>query len=442
MRFYPLLFLLLVCPLLSNAAAEEAPIAYTLQELVERALSQNGEIDEAQWRVQGARTLLRKARSIPRLRLKSQSGLVPEAEGDVLNPPSDTTGIRTLGPFNRTELEVAVPIFTFGKLTSLKRAADSGVEVEEAALDDQRLDTILQLKEFYYGLLLAQDIDGLVGKLTEEIEVRREDLEDDDSLPLSSKYKVELALLQLKAKGREVADNVELARAAVKWKAGIAEEAPFALKEKFIAPVEAEVPPLDELTVRGLTRRPDWQQLQAGIAAKSALVDAAKSAYYPQFFLSGGIRYAWAPGRTDQHNPFVKDEFNFFNGGVFLTVRQAFEWGFLGADLDKARAEHLELKAKERSAGQGIRLDIKRAYLTYQRAGADLDDALAARKLSRQWLKLAQDEYEFDPETIEDLVTAFSAWAEAEQAYFEAIYDFNLALAKLERTAGGIELSK
>jgi outer membrane protein len=429
--------------LLPTANAEEDPTTYSLQELVDQTLSQNGEIDAVQWRVQGARTLLRKARSIPRLRLKSQSGLVPEAEGDVFNPPDDTTGfIRGLGPFNRTELEIAVPIFTFGKLTSLKRAAASGVEVEEASLDDQRLNTILELKEFYYGLLLAQDIDGLVSKLTKEIEAKSEDLEDDDSLPLSSKYKIKLALLQLKAQEREVADKVELARAALKWKAGIAEEAPLALEEKFIAPVKAKVPPLDEVAARGLARRPDWQQLQAGIVARKALVDAAKSAYYPQVFLSGGVRYAWAPGRTDQHNPFVKDEFNFFNGGVFLDVRQALEWGFLGADLDKARAEHLELKAKERSAGQGIRLDIRRAYLAYQRNAANLDDALAARKLSRQWLQLAQDEYEFDPETIEDLVTAFSAWADAEQGYLQAIYDFNLALAKLERAAGGIELNE
>ena len=386
--------------------------------------------------------MLRKARSIPRLRLKSQSGLIPDAEGSLFNPPSDTSGFRELGPFNRTELEVAVPVFTFGQLTSLKRAAESGVEVEDATLNERRLDAVLEIKEFYYGLLLARDIDGLVGKLTQEIRARKEELDDDDTMPLSSKYRVELALLELGAQKREVADKVELADAALKWKVGIPDRAPLALEETFIAPVEADVPPLDELAARGLTQRPDWHKLQAGIAAKKALVDAAKSAYYPQIFLSGGLRYAWAPGRTDQHNPFVKDEFNYLNGGVFLTVRQAFEWGFLGADLDKARAEYFELKAKERGAGRGIRLDIRRAYMDYRRAAADLEDALKARKVSRQWLKLAQEEYEFDPETIQDLVTAFTAWAKAEQAYLQAIYDSNLALARLERTAGGIDLSR
>ena len=42
----------------------------------------------------------------PRLRFESASGLVPDAEGDVFNPPEDTTGFRSLGVFNRTELQV------------------------------------------------------------------------------------------------------------------------------------------------------------------------------------------------------------------------------------------------------------------------------------------------------------------------------------------------
>jgi len=171
-------------------------------------------------------------------------------------------------------------------------------------------------------------------------------------------------------------------------------------------------------------------------------VDAARSAYYPQIFLAGGLRYAAAPGRTDQHNPFVKDEFNYFNGGVFIGIQQSFEFGLLRAQVDKARATFRQLKAKESSAEQGILLYIQQAYYGYQQAEQDLDKARQGRQLGRQWLKLAREEYEFDPDTLKDLITAFEAWARLEQSYYEAIYDFNVSLAELEKTAGGIPMNE
>ena len=157
-------------------------------------------------------------------------------------------------------------------------------------------------------------------------------------------------------------------------------------------------------------------------------------------FIGGGLRYAVAPGRTDQRNPFVKDEFNFFNGGVFIGVRQSLEWHLLAADVDRARAEYRALEVRVPSAQEGIRLDVRRAYLDYGRADRDLQDARKSRRLARQWLREARDDFEFDPQTIGDLIAAFETWARREQAYGEALYDFNLSVARLEKAAGGLKL--
>ena len=157
-------------------------------------------------------------------------------------------------------------------------------------------------------------------------------------------------------------------------------------------------------------------------------------------FVGGGLRYAVAPGRTDQRNPFVKDEFNFFNGGVFIGVRQSLEWHLLAADVDRARAEYRALEVRVPSAQEGIRLDVHRAYLDYRRADRDLQDARKSRQLARQWLREARDDFEFDPQTIGELISAFETWARREQAYGEALYDFNLSVARLEKAAGGLEL--
>ena len=63
-----------------------------------------------------------------------------------------------------------------------------------------------------------------------------------------------------------------------------------------------------------------------------------------------------------------------------------------------------------------------------------------SRQLARQWLREARDDFEFDPQTIGELISAFETWARREQAYGEALYDFNLSVARLEKAAGGVEL--
>ena len=432
--------LLLPQPLRAGSAEEDGLPVYGLDQLVAMARESSPEVAADRWRLLEARAQLRQARAarlLPRLRLESFGGLVPDAEGDVFHPPRDTSGVRPLGPFVRTELEFVQPLYTFGQLSSLRTAAEHGLEAERAAVEETRQATALEVKELYYGMLLARDLSALARRLRQELEEREGEVDaDDPDVPLGVPYQLQLALLELRDREEELGDQLQLARSALAWKAGLPEDAAFELAETRLEPVAAEVPPLEELVERALRQRPDWRRLRAGVAARRAQEQAARSAYYPQLFLAGGLRYAAAPGRTDQRNPFVKDEFNLFNGAVVLGLRQSFEIGLIGAEVDRARARRLQLEARERDAAQGIRLEIDQARKEYEAARRGVDSALRGRNLTREWLRIARDEYDLDPARIKDLVTAFESFALSEQEYHEAVYEHNLKLAALERVVG------
>ena len=414
--------------------------AHSLRDLLDLALERNAGLAEGRWRVKGAAARLKEARAaslLPRFRLESVSGFVPDATGNALEVVSDTTGLRPLGLFNQTQLEFAQPLYTFGYLSQLRKAAAAGVEVEEASLEERRLDVAFEIKELYYALLLAQDLGDLARRLSEELEEKRGEVnEDDPAVPLSAPYRLDLTLLELRQRRQQIDDEVSLAREALAWKAGLPEGDSLELEATFLEAEEAQVPPLDSLLETALVKRPEWQQLVSGIRAKKALRRASRSAFYPQVFLGGGVRFARAPNRTDQHNPFVKDDFNYFNGGFFLGLRQSFEWGMLSADEDKARAELFELRAREPAAARGLRLDVRRAYGEFEQASSGMEAALEARQLTRTWLGLAREEYDFDPGEAKELISAFEAFATAEQAYFQSIFGYNISLAALERAVG------
>lgn len=416
--------------------------AYTLKDLLELALQHNPRVQLQRWKTEQAAADLaqaHRARLLPRLRLESVAGLVPDAKGDIFHPPDDTTGVRSLGPFSKTEIEFVQPLYTFGLLSSLRDAAGAGVVVAEAARADAELEAAVEVKELYYGLLLAQELDALIARLSEELEQRREELDlDDPDLPLSTGYQLQLATLELDGKRRQLDTKLQLGRATLAWRCGLAADRDWELQAEYLEQDSTHVPALDSLSTLAAERRPEWRQLKAGILARQSLVSAADAAFFPQFFVAGGFRYGIAPGRTDQHNPFAVDDFNFSGAGMFVGMRQSFEWGLLKAKRDKAQAQLLELTSQEQAAAAGIRLDVARAYGDVLEAKAGLDAAREGRRIGQHWLQEAGDEYEFTDEAddLKALVAAFESFAETEQAYHQAVYDYNISLARLERATG------
>ncbi len=424
--------------------AQNPSQTFELQDLVNRALENNMEVAAARWKVAASTADLRKVTStrfLPRLRLDIESGLVPEAKGDIFNPPSDTSGVRPLGPFGRTELEFIQPIYPFSRGRQIQSAAENGVGVEEADLLKAQNEAAFEVKKLYHGMLLAQDLLNLVQKMQEELEGQRGEIEGSPTLPMSSLFKFELALIELNKQEREAATQLDLAQRALAWQTGIGDAAPLQLSARWLAPVQTHEIDLDALQTRALSQRPDWRKLQAGIAATKALHRAAKEAYKPQVFIGGGVRFAIAPGRTDQRNPFVKDEFNLFSGAAFIGVRQSLEFHLLAADVAKAEAEYRQLSSMKEQAQRGAQLDVQRAHVQYLRAESDLEAARKSRSLARQWLKEAKNEYEFDPDQLKELISAFESWALIEQQYFQSVYDFNVSVATLEMACGGQQLS-
>ena len=155
---------------------------WTLTELIDRALDRDGEVASGRWKVESADARRRQAAAakiLPRLRIDSKSGLVPDAMGSVFNPPADTTGLRSLGPFARAELQFVQPLYPFSLGRHLNEAATRGVDVEQSDLSQTQLDVVFAVKELYYGLLLAQDLDALARRVSDELASRAEELDDD-----------------------------------------------------------------------------------------------------------------------------------------------------------------------------------------------------------------------------------------------------------------------
>ena len=162
-------------------------------------------------------------------------------------------------------------------------------------------------------------------------------------------------------------NGVELTRAALLRAMGLPQTTTFDVADTALTPQSAQLKDLDYYVELLFANRPEWRKLRLGIQAKEAELQMATSDYFPTFFLSVPVRYAYAPGRSRQTNPFAYDNFNFGAAGPVLGLHWSLGFGETAAKVAHSRAELMKLRAQEKTARcvrDGVRRDRQARHAT------------------------------------------------------------------------------
>lgn len=428
----------------SQAATAAAPGTYTLGACIRSALEQSPDLLGAAAELAKARGRLSQARAgkFGESSYTQIFGLVSEARGNpVYSPDNKNDLFQGLGPFTRLELDVSLPLWTFGKLDAALEAAQRGLESEQAHGRIQRAEIVFQVQKLYYSVVLTRQLSAVLHDMLDTLD--KAVAKTQERLDQGSTTTTEKDLLQLKI-GRsrlnkgvlEVDAATPLALAALARVIGLPDDAPFDVADRKLTPVTAKLEPLDAYLERGLDQRPEWQQVASGVAARTAQVELEKANLYPTFFLSTGLHYAVTGNRDEQDNPFASDEFNYIRPIGVLGMRWDLNFFSQQAKIDQAKADLDRVRAKQRAAETGLRLDIRRAYSDVRQQQATIESAEQGRKAARGWLILGVSNFDLGIGEAEDLFHALGAYSETSSDYFRAVHDYNLAVAALGRATG------
>ena len=154
---------------------------------------------------------------------------------------------------------------------------------------------------------------------------------------------MQAALAEVEARASDVQRLEATARAALGTLTGRPRvhipECPF-------QPVELELDPLDHYVRQAREGRPELRMLEAAVNAREAAVRVAEAGFFPDFGFAYRIGQTWAPGMTNQTNPFVIDPANYTTVQAGLVMRWSLDvWGNAyrlnraNAQLDDTRAQ-------------------------------------------------------------------------------------------------------
>lgn len=431
----------------SSAAEEEGEttsLKLTLVECIKRAIENHPSVQEVKWEVALRESDLQQAKAgaYPTGEFTSVFGAVNDAKGSVAgNRPIRTGSIDEIGPFVRFEGQFVYPLYTWGKITNGITAATKGVEQEFANVAQKKTEAAREVKEFYYTLQYTQQVKSLLGDVRDGFQ--KAVTTADERLKSSKGSISQLDVLNLKIGYAGVAkevgklDNgIELTKAALLRVMGLPQTVQFTPAESALTPQPAQLKDFDYYVQRLFKNRPEWNRLLLGIQAKEAELALTKSDYFPTFFLAVPIRYGYAPGRSRQTNPFIFDNFNFAFAGPVLGLRWNFDINGTAAKVARSEAELMKLQTQRKTAENSFPVEVKEAYLNVQEAKERVKITDDGRKAGRALVALSTANFELGIGEPQDIFLGLGNYTRAANDYYEAVRDYNIALAKLSLVVG------
>ncbi len=177
-------------------------------------------------------------------------------------------------------------------------------------------------------------------------------------------------------------------------------------------------------------KRPEIIQSQDTINAAKAGIKVADSGKLPTVSASGTQGWSGSkfPGDNNNWTVGVSASWNIFDGGV------------TNAKIKEAQANMEKVNHSDQQTRTAVELEVRQAYLSMKEAEARIETSKVAVGKANEDLKASQAKYYAGVGTNLDVIDAQVALTQAETNATQAVYDYSVNKAKLQKAIGtGVE---
>ena len=326
---------------------------------------------------------------------------------------------------NNARLALSQILFDFGKTVAATEVSKRLADVAKENLDLQRDLIVLAVKQAYFNLLFGQRL----VKVNEEA-LKRADLNlrsargfyDVGTRPKSAVVRAEVDVANAKLTLIQAHNAEQLARVALNTSMGIPVETPTQILD-----ILGEHQPYQidhaQLLAEALRHRPEYKQAKLQVDAAEATVRLQFRNFFPDItgnaFVSRtttDFREIWELG--------VALNWSIFDGGNKIArYREAL------ASLQSAQAQ---VRSEELTIAQ----DVEQAYLNVGATDEQIQAVRAAVASGEENFRLAKGRFDAGLGTVLDLTDAQLALTQAQSTEAQALTNFRIAVATLERALG------
>ncbi|MGE5839268.1 MAG: TolC family protein [Deltaproteobacteria bacterium] len=421
----------------TGSAAQESINYFTLEKAISQALEASYKVKARNERIAQATDVMKQARAdfLPKLgttysynRLSEPAVRGSTIFGNTVVP----LVVGTEDNFQWTWF-MRQPLFTGFALLSSYRLAELGIDQSQLESELEKLDLVLRVKEAYYNILgadkAAQVAETTVESLTQTVKVARSFFEV-GMIPINDVLKAEVELANAEQSLVRAKNLAQTTRSSFNTVLVRPVNAPVDVEDILV--YKPELGHYDAFEKEALVNRPEIKILDVNILQADQQIRLAKSKYYPEISLT--YQYI-SQGDTAavKGSPFVDAN----HWEVLAVANWTFwEWGktyYAGREKESLKRQLMETKA---DVEDGVRLQVKQAMLDLDSSAKNIPTTQKGVEAGEENLRVNAERYKAQVSTITDLLDAQTLLARASLDYYRALYDHNLAKARLERALG------
>ena len=334
----------------------------------------------------------------------------------------------------RAGLALQQPIFMWGKLYNNYKQSKLNLEAARQELEAVRQQVILDVTTSFYGILLTEQLVKVAEMAVEQVQAHVKTAQDLVDAGMATNFdllRAKVQLANIKSQFIRARNGLRLSEDSFKSIIGMELGAQVSVQGELVyQPVELN---LDELLMSAMENRPEIKQLQLQEQAGKKLVSLVKAGSKPNLMFVAN--HDWESYADTPGDVFDRDEWKrSWNVTLALNV-PIFDGLATRARVKQAESGLRQIQIGMDQLMDGIGLEVRAAYLSFQESQEVLKAQEEAVQQAEESLRIANLRYGNGMLTSVELMDAELAFTQSQTNSFNALYDYTVALAKLEKAS-------
>lgn len=411
---------------------------FTLDESLEEAFSRNWSLKAKTEKITQSEQVKKQAKAEFFPKLSTSYGYTRLSETPTIDlelPPPAGPAEFPVGTRDNYQWKgtVTQPLFTGFALISSYDLAKLGIDQARLEAELEKLDLALQVKEAYFGILKADKALDVARKavaaLESHVKVAR-NFYDVGMIPVNELLKAEVELSNARHDLVRARNGAQLARASFNRILSRPIEAPVQVEDILVyREVRCE---LQDYLPKALKNRPEIKTLDLAIVQTDQQIRLEKSKLYPE------VAFTYDYIKEGDDMGVSGDEYHDasrWEATVGLTWT-FWEWGKTHYAMKEKRSLKKQLLHQKKALEDTILLDVKNALLDLELAREDIPTTKKAVEQAEENLRVSEERYKVQATTSTEVLDAQTLLTRARSNYYDALYNHNLAKARLKRAIG------
>lgn len=432
-----LFVLILLCAVgLAQGFAAEPPMDLTVDQAIQLALANNPAHQASQQEVRQYR-----------YRLMQAFGFLPEATlsgAKILDQKLMTIEIPSFVPGGEPtkaslrfqldysfSFQITQPVFTGGKIFWNYKNAEIDLRLAKEREKESRADTVLNVRKAFYNIQILQELLKAHQEALSLAEGNYANVKNSYDLGMASQYdllRAELAMRAAKPDVLRVDNLLQTSRLGLNLMLGLSDGQEVRLQGEL--GYKAVQPELAALLQGSLQNRSELKQLRMEKQKVDNLLKITWAQYVPNFSLIASYSYQSDLFKLRKDN--WQDYYSISLGmswPIFTGLKRS-------AQVGEMHVLRRIMDLNVRQLNDATRLEVESQYRTVRQ---EYENILMGEKnveSAREGARIAELSYKEGMITILELNSSYNELTRAKVNYLQALYNYNIAIAELEKLTG------